>query len=171
MTIMRRSAVHIKISVLCILNLHSILIAERSSQSQLVPSVQHTDRGPSLCAIKPELPEAGAECQRDGTDGRRGYEARGTGKSKFTSAVKRQRRSVFNIFQRVLPFHVVSSSSSASAAGADAAPSSQLAVSGSGSWSCWEERTQEEDTDTFGARSGQSCSWGFCAGMAKAAGE
>lgn len=57
MTIMRRSAVHIKISVLCILNLHSILIAERSSQSQLVPS-------PSLCAIKPELPKAGGQSDR-----------------------------------------------------------------------------------------------------------
>lgn len=119
MTIMRRSATHIKINVLCILNLHSILIAKESSQSQLVPSVQHADRGPSLCAIKPELQKAGA-----GVRGARRPEARGTGKSKFTSAVKRQRRSVFNIFQRVLPFHVVSSSSSASATGA--VPTSQL---------------------------------------------
>lgn len=94
-------------------------------------SVPHTDR-PILCAIK-------QQAQACGWLGG----GKGMGKSKFTSAVKRQRRSVFNIFQRVLPFHVVSSSSSASAPGTGAG-----AVPVPVGVTVAEKRT--EDTDTLG---------------------
>lgn len=54
---MRWSAIHIKINVLCILTyLHSILIAKKSSQSQLVPR-SHTPTDPSYVQLnsKPRL--------------------------------------------------------------------------------------------------------------------
>lgn len=53
-------AIRIKISVLCVLNLHSILIAKKCRQSQLVPRCkgvrkepnERTEERTNLCAIK-----------------------------------------------------------------------------------------------------------------------
>lgn len=62
-----------------------------------------------MCAIKRGMGVVVSKGRREGGLGQQS----GSGQSKFTFAVKRQRRCVFNIFQRVLPFHVVSSSLSA----------------------------------------------------------
>lgn len=118
-------AIRIKISVLCVPYLHSILIAKKCTQSQLVPRCkgvrkepnERTEERTNLCAIKRQNTArdgGGQQRQRLRANGRAVERQSGrAGQSKFTFAVKRQRRCVFNIFQRVLPFHVVSSSLSA----------------------------------------------------------
>lgn len=97
-------AMRIKISVLCLLNLHSILIAKKSQRER-----NRERESDPMCAIKRGMGVVAGKGRRE----ERLRQKSGRGQSKFTFAVKRQRRCVFNIFQRVLPFHVVSSSLSA----------------------------------------------------------
>lgn len=101
-------AMRIKISVLCLLNLHSILIAKKSQREQERNREGERESDP-MCAIKRGMGVVAGKGRREEGKGQKS----GRGQSKFTFAVKRQRRCVFNIFQRVLPFHVVSSSLSA----------------------------------------------------------